>query len=60
MYSLIAVIAILAFLYSIIAGRIERSTVSGPVIFVTTGIILGPLGLDWIGITARKPVVDCV
>lgn len=47
MHSLIAVIAILAFLYSIIAGRIERSFVSGPIIFVAAGIILGPLGLDW-------------
>lgn len=47
MHNLIAVIAILAFLYSIFAGRIERSIVSGPVIFVATGIILGPLGLNW-------------
>ncbi|MBV1927639.1 MAG: cation:proton antiporter [Rhodobacteraceae bacterium] len=47
MHNLIAVIAILAFLYSIFAGRIERSTVSGPMIFVAAGIILGPLGLDW-------------
>lgn len=47
MHSLIAVIAILAFLYSIFAGRIERSFVSGPVIFVGAGIILGPLGLGW-------------
>lgn len=47
MHSLIAVIALLAFLYSILAGRIERSTVSGPMIFVGAGIIIGPLGLDW-------------
>lgn len=46
MYMLLAVLAIFVFLYSIIAGRIERSVLSGPIIFVAAGIIMGPI-LGW-------------
>jgi len=34
-----------AFAYSVIAGRVERSTVSGPIIFIAFGLIAGPFGL---------------
>lgn len=43
----ILILAVFAFLYSIIAGRVERGVVSGPVIFVFAGIIMGPLVLGW-------------
>jgi len=47
MPSEIVILSIFAFLYSIVAGRTERSIVSGPVIFVVAGIIMGPLVLGW-------------
>jgi NhaP-type Na+/H+ or K+/H+ antiporter len=34
-----------AFAYSVIAGRVERSVVSGPIIFIAFGLIAGPFGL---------------
>jgi NhaP-type Na+/H+ or K+/H+ antiporter len=34
-----------AFVYSVIAGRVERSAVSGPIIFIAFGLIAGPVGL---------------
>ena len=43
----LTILAIFAFLYSIIAGRVERSVVSGPMIFVFSGILMGPLVLGW-------------
>lgn len=43
----ILILAVFAFLYSIIAGRVERGVVSGPVFFVFAGIIMGPLVLGW-------------
>lgn len=46
MYAHLAVLAIIVFLFSIIAGRVERSFFSGPMIFVTTGVIIGPV-LGW-------------
>lgn len=47
MYVQLAILAIFVFLYSLIAGRVGRSMLSGPIIFVTTGFLLGPLVLDW-------------
>ena len=46
MYAHLAILAVFVFLYSIVAGRIERSFVSGPMIFVAAGVIVGPV-LGW-------------
>lgn len=43
----IFVLSLFAFLYSLIAGRLERGIISGPIIFVGTGILMGPLVLGW-------------
>lgn len=48
MYEELAVLAIFTFLYSIISGRIEKLPISGPMIFVTVGLLLGPLGMGWL------------
>lgn len=42
MYFNLAVLATFVFLYSLVAGRIDRSSVSGPMIFVVAGFLLGP------------------
>jgi len=46
MYAHLAVLAIFVFLFSITAGRVERSVLSGPMIFVIAGVLLGPV-LGW-------------
>ena len=43
----LAIFAVFIFLYSIIAGRVDRSVLSGPIIFVTAGFIMGPMVLGW-------------
>ena len=48
MYENLAVMALLVFLYSIFAGRLERTPISGPIVFVVAGFILGPMALGWI------------
>jgi NhaP-type Na+/H+ or K+/H+ antiporter len=45
MYSNVAVMVLFAFVFSVIAGRVERSAVSGPIIFIAFGLIAGPVGL---------------
>lgn len=45
MYENLAVLAVFAFLYSAMAGRIERSWLSGPIVFVGFGLAAGPHGL---------------
>lgn len=47
MYDQLAILALFVFLYSIVAGRIERSTISGPIVFVIAGIVMGPMVLGW-------------
>ncbi len=47
MYEELAVLAVFTFLFSIISGRIEKLPISGPIIFVVAGLLLGPLGLGW-------------
>ena len=47
MYIELAILALFTFLYSVVAGRIEKLPVSGPIVFVITGLMLGPLGLGW-------------
>lgn len=41
------ILAVFIFIYSLIAGRIDRSSISGPIIFVTIGFLMGPLVLGW-------------
>lgn len=47
MYGELAFLALFILLYSIIAGRLERSIVSGPIVFVFAGLSIGPLGFGW-------------
>jgi len=46
MYRSLAVLAIFAFVYSAIGGRLERTPFSGALVFAAFGLIVGPLGLD--------------
>ena len=46
MYEYLFLFAVLIFLYSIFATRIEKMLVNGPFLFMVVGIILGPLVLN--------------
>ncbi|KAA9134029.1 sodium:proton antiporter [Marinihelvus fidelis] len=43
----LAVIALFVFAYSLVAKRVEQSWVSGPMVFVTAGFLMGPAALGW-------------
>jgi NhaP-type Na+/H+ or K+/H+ antiporter len=47
MYETLAVLAAFTFVYSIVASRLERTPVNGPVVFLAFGLVVGPdvLGL---------------
>ena len=47
MYIEFAVFALFVFCYSLVAGRVERAAASGPIIFVASGFLMGPMGLAW-------------
>lgn len=44
----LAIIAVVVVAYSLISKRISTTFITGPIIFVTLGLILGPEGLGWI------------
>jgi sodium/hydrogen antiporter len=44
-YENAALLAVFLLIYSAVAGRIERSFISGPIVFTVVGFILGPDGL---------------
>ena len=47
MYNELAIFALFVFCYSLVAGRVERTVISGPIIFVVSGLLMGPLVLGW-------------
>lgn len=47
-YAELGVLAVFVFLYSAIAGRIEQTMISGPMVFTIVGLVIGPLGLGWV------------
>ena len=46
MYEALAIFALLIFVYSTLAGGLERTVFGGAIAFTACGLILGPLGLD--------------
>ena len=48
MYIELAILALFIFIYSMVAGRIERSAISGPMVFVIAGFLMGPFGFGWL------------
>jgi NhaP-type Na+/H+ or K+/H+ antiporter len=48
MYLPLAILASFAFLYSIAAGRIEKTPFTGPIVFISFGVLVGPLGFGWL------------
>jgi len=47
-YQDIVIIAVFILIYSSVAGGVERTWISGPIIFTAFGLLIGPVGLDLI------------
>lgn len=48
MYFEALILAGFAFCYSLFAGRVEHMWISGPIVFVSFGAVMGPLGFGWL------------
>ncbi len=57
MYETLALLAGFALIYSSIAGRIERSWITGPIIFVGFGCLVGPMGLGILKISIDQELL---
>jgi len=51
-YQDLALLALFILVYSSVAGRVERTWVSGPIVFTIFGLIIGPVGLDLLSLRA--------
>jgi len=54
MYENLAILALFAFIYSIVAGKLEQTLFSGPLLFITFGLICSPLGFGIINIDVKN------
>jgi len=45
-YENLALLAVFTLLYSSVAGFVERTWISGPIVFTLYGLLVGPVGLD--------------
>lgn len=44
-YQVLTILAAFAFLYSLVAARLERTAVSGALVYAAAGLVCGPLGM---------------
>ena len=52
MYQDLAILALFVLVYSSIAGRVERTWISGPIVFTLFGLIIGPVALNLLSFKA--------
>ena len=57
MYLDLAIFAVFILIYSSVAGAVERTWVSGAIIFTAFGILIGPIGLDLISFKADREAI---
>lgn len=50
MYQDIAILALFILAYSSVAGRVERTWISGPIVFILFGLLIGPVGTDLLSV----------
>jgi NhaP-type Na+/H+ or K+/H+ antiporter len=51
LYAVLAILAATVLIYGAVAGRLERTPVSGAIVFVSIGFLLGPVGLGALELT---------
>ena len=57
MYQDLAILALFVLVYSSVAGRVERTWVSGPIIFTIFGLLIGPVGLDLLSFQTDRETI---
>lgn len=53
MYASLTILAAFVFTYSVVAGRIEKMAISGPIVFTAFGLVMGPLGMNLLKINVN-------
>ncbi len=56
----LAVLAVVFIGYSVVAARLERWSITAPMVFVTTGALIGPEGLGVLDIAVNVEAVKVI
>ena len=51
MYENLAILAVFVLIYSAVGGRLERTPINGALVFTAAGLLLGPVGLGFLGLS---------
>lgn len=57
MYQDLVIMAVFIFIYSNVAGAVEKTWISGAMIFTAFGLLIGPMGLDLISFKADREAI---
>ncbi|MGD8253054.1 MAG: cation:proton antiporter [Syntrophobacterales bacterium] len=57
MYQDLAILALFILIYSSVAGRVERTWISGPIVFTLFGLLIGPMGLDLLSFKTDRETI---
>ena len=60
MYELLALLALFVLVYSIFAGIVERSWISGPILFTLFGLLVGPFALDLLTLETDRELIKAM
>ncbi|WNM62294.1 cation:proton antiporter [Candidatus Nitrospira neomarina] len=57
MYQTLAILAVFILIYSSVAGGMERTPISGPIIFTAFGVLVGPVGLGLLALEVTAETI---
>jgi NhaP-type Na+/H+ or K+/H+ antiporter len=60
MYENLAILALAAFAYSLVAGRLSRAVVNGPVVYLVFGVLAGPVGFGWLNLSVDSEAIGMI
>lgn len=60
MYENLLILSLFAYLYSMFAGRLERTPVNGALVFTAFGVIFGPLGLGLLDLNVENETMRSI
>jgi NhaP-type Na+/H+ or K+/H+ antiporter len=56
-YQALALLAVFVLIYSSVGGGVERSPISGPIVFTAFGLLVGPLGLGLLSLEVNAETI---
>ena len=60
MYQTLALLAVFVLIYSSVGGGVERSPISGPIVFTAFGLLVGPLGLGLLSLEVNGETIRII